>query len=88
VSCIDFQKAVDKASNKRKMLKVKGLGIASVVFDRIQDWLHDRELRVVMLGVSSNWIEVKSGFHREVCWHRYCFLFVLMMLMKVWFTEY
>jgi hypothetical protein len=42
---LDFQKAFDKVPHKRLMLKVKALGITGLVFNCIQDWLHDSEQR-------------------------------------------
>jgi len=58
---LDFQKAFDKVPHKRLMLKIKSLGIAGNVYNWIEDWLKDREQRVVLLGCKSAWIKVKSG---------------------------
>jgi hypothetical protein len=58
---LDFQKAFDKVPHKRLMLKIEALGIIGEVYNWIEDWLKDREQRVVLLGSSSNWIKVKSG---------------------------
>jgi ribonuclease P/MRP protein subunit RPP40 len=63
---LDFQKAFDKVPHKRLMLKVKSLGITGIVFDWIKDWLQDREQRVMLLGSSSKWIKVTSGYHKVV----------------------
>ena len=43
------------------MLKIKSLGIIGEIYNWIEDWLMDREQRVVLLGSSSDWIRVKSG---------------------------
>jgi ribonucleases P/MRP protein subunit RPP40 len=43
------------------MMKIKSFGIAENVYNRIEDWLRDREQRVVLLGCYSEWISVKSG---------------------------
>ena len=56
-----FQKAFDKVPHRRLMLKIKSLGIAGSVCNWIEDWLKDREQRVVLLGCNSEWIKVKSG---------------------------
>jgi len=37
------------------------MGITGDVFNWIEDWLNDREQRVVLLGSHSEWIKVKSG---------------------------
>ena len=58
---LDFQKAFDKVPHKRLMMKIKSLGIAENVYNWIEDWLRDREQRVVLLGCNSEWISVKSG---------------------------
>jgi hypothetical protein len=58
---LDFQKAFDKVPHKRLMLKINSLGISGSVFKWKENWLQDREQRVVMLGSSSRWIKVKSG---------------------------
>ena len=42
-------------------MKINTLGITGEVFNWINDWLKDREQRVVLLGRHSKWIKVKSG---------------------------
>src|SRR5664279_68235 len=58
---LDFQKAFDKVPHKRLMLKIRSLGITDTIYEWIKDWLKDRVQRVVLLGSSSSWINVKSG---------------------------
>jgi hypothetical protein len=58
---LDFQKAFDKVPHKRLLLKVKSLGIIGRIYGWIEDWLKDREQRVVLLGNSSKWTKVLSG---------------------------
>jgi len=43
------------------MMKINAMGITGYVFNLIEDWLNDREQRVVLLGCQSGWIKVKSG---------------------------
>ena len=47
------------------MLKIKALGIIDDLYNWIEEWLMDREQRVVLLGSSSKWIKVKSGVPQE-----------------------
>jgi len=58
---LDFQQAFDKVPHKRLMMKINAMGITGDVFNWIEDWLNDREQRVVLLGSHSEWIKVKSG---------------------------
>jgi ribonuclease P/MRP protein subunit RPP40 len=58
---LDFQKAFDNVPHRRLMLKINSLGINGSIFKWIENWLQDREQKVVMLGSSSRWIKVKSG---------------------------
>lgn len=58
---LDFQKAFDKVPHKRLLLKLKSLGIVGEIYGWIEDWLKEREQRVVYLGSHSEWIKVKSG---------------------------
>jgi len=36
-------------------------GITGDVFNKIEDWLNNREQRVFLLGSHSEWIKIKSG---------------------------
>ena len=58
---LDFQKAFDKVPHKRLMKKINSLGITGKIYDWIEDWLNNREQRVVLLGKSSKWVKVESG---------------------------
>ena len=58
---LDFQKAFDKVPHDKLMMKVRALGIIEEVADWIQDWLSDREQRVVINGEASEWAHVTSG---------------------------
>jgi len=56
---LDFQKAFDKVP--RLMMKVRALGIIGRIYDWIDDWLKDREQRVVLSGSNSKWSKEMSG---------------------------
>ena len=58
---LDFQKAFDKVPHKRLLDKLLTHGISGSIHDWIKDWLFERKQRVVINGVSSPWLNVKSG---------------------------
>ena len=57
---LDLQKAFDKVPHGRLLLKVKAMGIGSLVVNWIESWLSDRKRRVVINGKGSGWSEVSS----------------------------
>ena len=61
VISLDFQKAFDKVQHRRLLLKVKAMGIGSLVANWTELWLSDRKQRVVINGKCSGWSEVISG---------------------------
>ena len=58
--CSDFQKAFDKVSHQRLLLKLKAHGIGEGIINWIV-WLTDRKQGVVVDGEVSNWKSVLSG---------------------------
>ena len=68
---VDFQKAFDKVPLGRLLLKVKAMGIGSLVANCIESWLSDRKKRVVINGKCSDWSEVSSGVPRARSWGLY-----------------
>ena len=59
-----FQKAFDKVSHQRLLLKLKALGIGNDVINWIEKWLTHR---VIVDGEISNWKSVLNGVpHRSV----------------------
>ena len=58
---LDFQKTFDKVPHDKLMMKIKTLGIIEEVADWIQNWLSDREQRVVINGEASEWAHITSG---------------------------
>ncbi|ORD93263.1 RTJK, partial [Enterospora canceri] len=58
---LDFQKAFDKVPHQRLLNKLKTHGISGSIYNWLQDWLSERKQRVVLNGVSSQWLNVKSG---------------------------
>jgi len=42
-------------------MKVRALGIIGRIYDWSEDWLKDREQRVVLLGSNSKWSKLMSG---------------------------
>ena len=58
---LDFSKAFDKIPHKRLISKVKAYAIGGKIYGWIEQWLHDREQRVVVNGQTSEWAKVSSG---------------------------
>ena len=58
---LDFQKAFDKVPHKRLLKKLQTHGITGNLRNWLEDWLSERKQRVVLNGVSSRWLKVKSG---------------------------
>ena len=58
---LDFQKAFDKVPHKRLISKLLAHGISGNIQNWIEDWLSERKQRVVLNGVSSIWLSVKTG---------------------------
>ena len=58
---LDFQKAFDKVPHERLLSKLLSHGISGNIYNWLKDWLSDRKQRVVLNGVASCWLNVKSG---------------------------
>ena len=58
---LDFAKAFDKVPHVRLMSKVRAHGITGQVANWIEEWLRNRQQRVVLNGCMSSWKEVFSG---------------------------
>ena len=58
---LDFSKAFDRVPHLRLLSKVKAHGIDGSIFRWIQSWLGDRQQRVSIDGVKSEWGCVSSG---------------------------
>jgi ribonucleases P/MRP protein subunit RPP40 len=58
---LDFQKAFDKVPHRRLISKLHAVGIEGQVAVWIENWLANREQRVVLNGNMSEWCSVISG---------------------------
>ena len=58
---LDFQKAFDKVSHEKLVLKMRRMGLEDGIVRWIGNWLSDRRQRVVVNGVASGWEKVESG---------------------------
>jgi hypothetical protein len=47
---LDFKEAFDKLPRRRLLLKINSLGINGSIFKWIENWLQNREQRMIMLG--------------------------------------
>ena len=57
---LDFRKAFDYVPHKQLLMKIEKLGITGNLLKRISDFLTNRKQRVVINGMSSEWMEVSS----------------------------
>ena len=58
---LDFAKAFDKVPHQRLLAKLHGYGIRGKIYEWIQDFLSNRQQRVVVNGQFSDWKPVTSG---------------------------
>ncbi len=58
---LDFQKAFDKVSHQRIILKLESHGMGNSIVNWIEQWLTDRRQRVIVDGEVSSWKSVLSG---------------------------
>ena len=58
---LDFRKAFDCVPHKRLLMKIEKLGITGNLLKWIKDFLTNRQQRVLINGISSEWTEVSSG---------------------------
>jgi len=58
---LDLAKAFDKVLHKRLLLKLEAHGIGGLISKWIKSWLADRQQRVIVDGLHSQWKEVWSG---------------------------
>ena len=58
---LDLRKAFDKVPHHRLKLKLNAHGVDGKIAGWISDWLDNRQQRVVLNGVCSNWSNVLSG---------------------------
>ena len=58
---LDFQKAFDKVSHQRLLVKLKAHGICNDVINWTEKWIAHRRQRVILDGEISNWKSVLSG---------------------------
>ena len=82
MQCIwTFQKAFDKVSHEKLVLKMKRIGLEDGIVQWIGNWLSDRRQRAVVNGVASGWERVESGVPQRLSWFwGRCFsLFFLMI---------
>ena len=57
----DFSKAFDKVSHRKLIFKLREINVNRYIVKWIENWLYDRQQRVILNGVHSGWASVKSG---------------------------
>ena len=58
---LDFKKAFDLVPHKKLIVKLESHGIQGNVINWIKEWLNDRKQRVVINGISSDFMKITSG---------------------------
>ena len=58
---LDFQKAFEKFPHKRLLKKLESHDISGNILKYLEDWLSEKQQRVVVNGKSSNWRDIISG---------------------------
>ena len=58
---LDFQKAFEKVSHTKLIVKMKWYGVSSEIVRWVGNWLTGRRQRVLIEGVVSGWEMVRSG---------------------------
>jgi len=58
---LDLSKAFDLVPHKRLVHKIKGYGVTNELAEWFEDFLRNREQRVVLGNIGSNWAKVLSG---------------------------
>ncbi len=58
---MDFQKGFDKVPHNKMLHKIKEIGIGGKLYVWIKHWLSNRKQKVVINGVTSEWMPVTSG---------------------------
>ena len=57
---VDLKKAFDSVPHQRLLGKIKSYGIEGNTFKWLSSFLHNHLQRVVLNGVSSQWVKVKT----------------------------
>ena len=58
---LDFQKAFDTIPHQWLLCKLQSYGIQNQLYSWIGSWLTQRKQRVIVDGLASVWVPVKSG---------------------------
>ena len=58
---LDFSKAFDKEAHRRLLKKLENYGIRGNLLNWIQNFLTNRQQRVVIIGEISGWTDITSG---------------------------
>ena len=63
-SFFNLREAFDTIDRKILFAKLDNYGVRGIVLDWFKSYLNLRMQRVEIMGVSSNWIQVKMAFHK------------------------
>ena len=65
---LDMSKAFDKVWHKGLIYKLEQNGVTGNLLELLKNYLSDREQRVVLNGMSSDWRSIQSESLKDLCW--------------------
>lgn len=71
---LDFRKAFDSVPHQRLLKKLEYAGVRGKVLKWFESFLLGRRQRVVNMGITTEWVDVRSGIPQGTVSGPYCFL--------------
>lgn len=80
---LDISKAFDKVPHHLLLRKLENLGIRGSLLSWFQNYLADRQQRVVLHGIYSDWLTVTSGLTQSSIYSDLCYFWSIVMTFKL-----